>query len=240
MLFFASAVAVMQSQFRHPGRPVVATRLAHEPCRDRVGARPRRAYRRCAALLSAGLLVSAGTGQQTEMVYSLDQHFGSIGFSVGTWGLFSSSGQFRRFTARLVLDPDHPERTRISVTVDATSVDMAWQQAATMVRSAEFFDVQRYPQIDFASTSVAEVAPGRFVLRGRLQLRGVTRPLDLDARLVGEHRDSAARNEVADFVVTGTLRRSEFGMKAEDVLISDRVRITINARIRLPQIVPAG
>jgi polyisoprenoid-binding protein YceI len=176
----------------------------------------------------------------SEELYSLDQRFGGIAFSVSHLGLFSSQGQFRRFGASLLLDARHPERTRISVDVDATSVDMPWQEGTAMVRSPDFFDVQRYPKVRFTSTSVETVAPDRYVVRGRIEIRGVTQPLVLHARMVGRHPDPARGAEVADFVVTGTLRRSAFGMTADRAFISDKVDITISARIQLGEMFHAG
>lgn len=168
--------------------------------------------------------------------YSLDQKVASIAFSVSHLGLFSSQGRFRRFDASLLLDIRHPERTRVSVAVDAASVDMPWQEGAAMLRSTDFFDVRQYPWIRFTSTSVEAVAPDRYVVRGRLALRGVTQPLVLHATLADPDQQAG----VADFVATGTLQRSAFGMTADAPLISDTVRITIDARIRLAGTVHAG
>lgn len=166
--------------------------------------------------------------------YTLDQRFGSIRFSVGHLGLFSSEGEFRRFEAHLQLDTAHPEKTRIEVDVKATSVDMSWPEGADMLRSADFFDVQRFPDLRFNSTEVVPVANDRYVLRGRLEMRGVTQPLTLMARLVQQHVDAAHREQLADFVVTGALSRSEFGMTADRTFISDRVGIVITAHLKLP------
>ena len=173
------------------------------------------------------------SGAAAQQHYALDQRFGSITFSVSHLGLFSSEGEFRRFTAKLVLDDAHPERTRINVTVDARSVDMAWQAGEDMLRSSEFLDVQRYPAVRFTSTSVASVSPGHYLVHGVVRIRGVARPMVLAARLTGRHRDPAQRMELADFVVTGSLQRSAFGMTADEDFISDRVKLVITARVEL-------
>jgi polyisoprenoid-binding protein YceI len=70
-------------------------------------------------------------------------------------------------------------------------------------------------------------------VHGLIEIRGVTQPLNLDAKLVGRHRDPARGADVAEFVVTGTLQRSAFGMTADKAFISDKVAITIRARIQL-------
>jgi polyisoprenoid-binding protein YceI len=202
---------------------------------DRAGAPVRQIF---LALLWATLLSAAAA--HAEDLYSLDQRFGTIAFSVSHLGLFSSRGEFRRFDARLALDAGHPERTQISVVVDAASIDMPWQEAAKMLRGPDFFDVKRYPEIRFTSTSVEAMPSDRYVVRGLVEIRGVQQLLVLNARLVGRHPDPARGAEAAEFVVTGALQRSAFGMTADGMFISDKVNITIRARIELGQKVSAG
>jgi polyisoprenoid-binding protein YceI len=194
------------------------------------------------AILSVTLLAgptNAGSPGADQM-FSLDQRFSSIGFSVRDMGLFSSEGAFRRFEAQLVLNNSHPERTNVSVTVDAGSIDMSWHEGADMLRSPDFFDVRRYPQVRFQSTSVQEMTPGRFTVRGLVQIRGVTRPLTLRATLTNRSPDHFDHSEIADFIVQGSLSRSAFGMTTDEVFISDKVNIIIKARLKLPQAFDAG
>jgi polyisoprenoid-binding protein YceI len=182
----------------------------------------------------------AGIPVRAAAEYSLNQNFGSIAFSVSHLGLFSSQGEFRRFDAKLDFDDMHPERTHIVVDVDAASVDMPWQEGALTLRSVDFFDVLRYPEIRFMSTSVTPEGPGLYAVRGLLQMRGITRPLVLHARLVGRHADLVRRRDIAEFEATGMLQRSAFGMKAQEAFISDTVHITIRARIALEETSSAG
>ena len=188
------------------------------------------------ALLSGVLAAGpAFAGAGVDEVFSLDQRFSSIDFSVRNLGLFASEGVFRRFETRLVLNNSHPERTKISVAVDAGSVDMPWHQAAEMLRSADFFDVQRYPEVRYQSSSVQELAPGHFTIRGLIQIKGVTQPLTLYAVLTKQSQDLSNHSQIDDFVVHASLRRSAFGMTADKMFISDNVNIIIKARLKLPE-----
>lgn len=182
---------------------------------------------------------SAGTAAPDRQ-FSLDQRFGSIGSSVRHLGLFSSQGEFRKFEAHLVLNGSHPEHTKISVAVEAGSVDMSWGEGADMLRSPDFFDVQRYPEVRFRSTSVQPVSPGHFMIGGLVRIRGVTRALTLDAVLTKRDVDARTKAEVADFIIRGSLSRSAFGMTADEVFISDKVNIVIKARLELPRGAEAG
>ena len=185
--------------------------------------------------LLAALVGGAGLAPmaRAQGLYRIDQHYGGIEFTVSDMGLFASHGMFDRFMGRLIIDPLHPEHTKIDVKVDAGSVTMPWDEGVALLRSADFFDVQRYPDISFRSTAVEALGPDHYRVLGQLRIRGVTHVQVLDALLVDRHTDPAHGADVADFVVSGALKRSAFGMVADPVFISDTVAIRIHARIML-------
>ena len=168
-----------------------------------------------------------------EERYEIDQHFGEIEFSVDHIGLFTSHGEFRHWDGKLSLDPLKPEQTRVDVNVDANSVAMAYEDGTAMLRSLPYFDVANHPEIHFTSIAVVPVSPSHYVIRGLLEIRGITQPQELDATLLGSHADAALHAEIADFVITGKLKRSMFGMIADGMFISDLVTILIRAHIKL-------
>jgi polyisoprenoid-binding protein YceI len=135
----------------------------------------------------------------------------------------------------ILLGANHPEWTRISVDVDSASADMSSQEETAMLQSADFFDVQKYPPVHFRSTSVESIAQNRYLVRGQIEIRGITQPLSLDVKSVGRHKDPGPGTEAAAFVVTGIPQRLAFGMTADRAFISDKVAITINARVQLSE-----
>lgn len=167
-------------------------------------------------------------------LFRLDQRYGSIGFSVTNFGAFSSLGSFPRFIGNLLIDRDHPEQTKIDVEADATTVSVPWGDGTVMLRGPDFFDIARYPEVRFSSEAIRGVDPRHFQIEGTLEIRGVRRPLTLDATLEREHTNTVNGTEIADFSVTGTLHRSDYGMTAQPIMISDQVRLQIAARIELP------
>ena len=180
----------------------------------------------CSALL-------AGTAAEVPARYAIDQHFGSIEFSVSTFGLFSSRGGFQRFSGTLSLDFAQPQQTQIAVVVDADSISMPWEAATQRLHSPAYFDVAHYKEIRFNSSHVVPVGPHQYRIDGVMEIRGVTRPQTFEARLVRLRPGTAPDTTVADFVVTGEVRRSDFGMTADQPLISNRVHVMIHARITL-------
>lgn len=182
--------------------------------------------------LSTGIAGFAGPAE-AESNYTLDQRFGSIEFAVDNAGLFTAEGQFKRFRSDLTIDEAHPERTRIAVDVDAGSVDMFWPQGVTMLRSPDYFDVAKFPDVRFKSTKVVALTADHYVIQGDLEIRSIQQPFVLDARMVDRHMDPAGKMEIADFVVSGTLKRSQFGMLADQGFVSDSVKLKITAHILL-------
>jgi polyisoprenoid-binding protein YceI len=188
------------------------------------------------ALFLAALVcgLTAADANASGDVYSVDQHSGSIAFSVSHFGLFSSEGRFARFTGQLHLDLVHPRDTTFRFNIDAASLAMPLGPETSVVRGPEFFDVARYPSISYASTSVAAVADQHYAISGVLQLRGVARPQPLDALLLSRRTDKERHVETAEFTVTGRLKRSDFGMVANRTIVSDAVTLSIHLLVELP------
>jgi polyisoprenoid-binding protein YceI len=194
------------------------------PCRSGAVAR--------GLLALAMLLYCAAPGRGADR-YVIGPAFGEIAFSVIHLGLFSSQGGFQRWEGNLTLDPDRPEQSQVDVTIDAGSVFVPWEDGTALLRSPPYFDVIKYPAVRFTTTSVRMAAANRYLIRGALQVRGITHPQDFVATLLARRVDPKLGKEVADFVVTGVLVRSTFGMTADSMLISDAVDISISAHIVL-------
>ncbi len=183
-------------------------------------------------ILIALLLGPVGSAGAAES-YDIDQRFGAIAFTVRNFGMFHTDGSFRRFTGHLTIDEAHPGNTHVLVVIDMTSLATRWAEAANMLRGETYFDIAHFPQAQFESVSVTLTAPGQYDVAGRLTLRGVTQPILLHAALIDRHPSATPGAEDADFVITGDLRRSAFGMTADRTFVADRVDLRINARIRL-------
>lgn len=190
-------------------------------------------------MLIGGALVfglMAADANASGLAYSIDQRSGSIAFSVSHFGLFSSEGWFDRFTGRLHLDLVHPRDTSFSFSIDANSLATPLSPTTAMLRGPEFFDVARHPLISYTSTSVAPLGDQHYAISGVLQLRGIARAQPLDARLSNRRADKPGGVETAEFTITGRLKRSDFGIVANRVLISDAVNLDIHLVVELPAV----
>jgi len=162
-----------------------------------------------------------------SVICPIDEHLGEIEFSVDHVGVFRSAGRFRHFSGRLALDRARPERSVVAVDIDAASIDMTWADALEKLRSPAYFDVAQFRKIQFRSTGINATEPGRYQINGVLKIRGVAHQQLLEAVLT----DPGDDGDAAEYVITGQLSRSAFGMTADRSFVSDIVDVVIVARI---------
>jgi polyisoprenoid-binding protein YceI len=181
------------------------------------------------SLMALAALAVATPARAQRNLYEFDQTIGRLEFSARHLGLLSSTGRFERFAAILRLDPARPTSAEVSVEVQTGFVTLPYPGAEDLLRSPDFFDSERHPTARFRGRAEAAGSAERFTLRGELTIRAITRPHVMEARLVERRREGM--QEIARFTASGTLRRSEFGMTAERLLISDSITLGVEVRL---------
>lgn len=165
------------------------------------------------------------------LTYPVEPASTHIRFVVDHLGLFTTKGEFQKFSGQLYLDPDKPETARVAVTVETASVDTFWGDRNDLLRSPDYFDVARFPTMSFTSTAVERTGPATARIRGVMTLLGRSHDETFDAVLTDRKADAAG--EVASFRVAGRVLRSDFGMTAGKPMVADAVDIAIDAHVRL-------
>lgn len=181
------------------------------------------------AILAA--LVALPAAAQGGRVWRFDHSIGRISFTARHFGLFSSTGRFERFRAMVALDPADPTDARVEATVETAAISHPWPAAGPLLRSAEFFDSERFLEARFTGRASGVAAGAAFPLAGTLTVRGIEQPFRMEARLVGRGFDAAAGGEVADFSAEGVLDRTAFGMVAEREAIADEIGLSVRVRL---------
>jgi polyisoprenoid-binding protein YceI len=137
-------------------------------------------------------------------------------------------GRFTDFSGTVVGDPAKPTAATVEFTVKAASIDTDQERRDTHLRSADFFDAEKYPDINFKSTRIVQTGKDRYDVTGNLSMRGVTREVTLAVTYLG------AMGDKIGFEATTTLNRKDFGIvwnKALDTggfVLGDDVIVTIN------------
>lgn len=165
--------------------------------------------------------------------WQLDPVHSSIEFSVKHMMMTTVRGRFKEFQGTLAADEEHPQGCCVDVEIDAASIDTGTADRDAHLRSAEFFDVERYPTITFRSRRAeGEFAQegDRFRVTGELTIRDTTMEIVLDCVFEGRGNDPWGK-ERAGFSCTAEIDRREWGLRWNQtietggVLVANKVRI---------------
>jgi polyisoprenoid-binding protein YceI len=175
---------------------------------------------------STATAVPAGT-------YNVDPAHSRVEFAVRHLGIATVRGHFGSFNGTFEVGDDIAAAKAYG-SVEAASVDTQEQQRDDHLRSADFFDVERFPRIEFASKEIRPLDEDRFEVVGDLTLHGVTREITLIAEILGTELDPWG-NERIGLEARGELNRKDYGMTfnqvlgSGNVLVSDKVKLSIEA-----------
>ncbi len=141
-----------------------------------------------AAALSLMIALPTAWAQAAETYYT-DQGHTEVSFGWNHAGVSMQSGEFTTANGKLVLDPDNPEQSSVTVTIDAASVSTGFGPLDDHLKSKDFLEVETYPEITFVSTSVKKTGDTTADVMGDLTIHGVTKPVTLKTTMThrGEH-----------------------------------------------------
>ena len=174
------------------------------------------------------------------MAWNIDTAHSQITFTVRHMVFAKVRGRFGKWAGTLQLDPQDLGRSRVEVTIDAASIDTSDATRDGHLKSPDFFDAARFPELKFTSRSVETRGPDKARITGDLTLHGVTREVALDAEVAGRGKDPWG-NERIGFSATGSLDRTDFGLQwnqaleAGGLLVGTRVDIEIDLQAVQPK-----
>jgi polyisoprenoid-binding protein YceI len=158
--------------------------------------------------------------------WKIDPSRTQIAFAIDAVGYPRTEGHFRRFEGRISVDFDRPEKSSVAFHVQSGSVDVGSASFSDYLRSSAFLDADRYPSIDFVSTSVQRVSDHSVRVSGDLTLLGVTKPLSVDIAVT---RDAGGGRQRLEFQAETRIDRLEFGMNSGFPLVSRDVQLVISS-----------
>jgi polyisoprenoid-binding protein YceI len=165
--------------------------------------------------------------------YAIDGSHTELGFAVRHMAVSRVRGRFGKFEGSIEI-AENPSDSKVSVTIDAGSVDTRDENRDNHLRTNDFFDVENHPTWTFVSTAIKPEGPTEFKVEGDLTIRGVTRPVTLDATLEGVVNDPMGNHRVG-FSATTTINREDFGvafgavMEAGGLVVAKKVDIQIES-----------
>jgi polyisoprenoid-binding protein YceI len=134
-------------------------------------------------LIAAVLVAGLSPAVLANEAYRFDPSGSTISFSVHQF-LGTTHGKFMKFNGKIDIDREHPENSSVTAQIDVRSIDTRIKKRDDHLRSAEFFNVDKYPQITFKSRSVKRTGPQSGDILGDLTIHGVTKPITLHVKLL--------------------------------------------------------
>src|SRR6266446_1209681 len=165
-------------------------------------------------------------------IWNIDPSHSSISFAVRHMVVSKTRGRFAKFEGQIRFDPENPAASSVEVTIDPASIDTADAQRDAHLRSADFFDVEKFPTASFRSTRIEGLPGDRYRITGNLMIHGVTKTVVLDATYEGSGKDPWG-GERAGFVASTSIDRKDFGLErnqaleTDGLLVGEKVELTL-------------
>src|SRR5579859_5577965 len=167
--------------------------------------------------------------------WQLDPYHTQVEFSAKHLGMMTVRGHFAEVDATADIDAGQPDKASVQVRIPAAGIRTNNEIRDNDLRSGNFLDAENFPEITFASTSVAAAGPDRWTLTGDLTIKGVTLPVSLDVTKYGEFNDPMMGHRIA-YGARTQINRRDFGLTFNMLLdgrlvVSEEVQITIEGEL---------
>jgi polyisoprenoid-binding protein YceI len=170
------------------------------------------------------MLIALAAPASARSTWAIDPSRTHISFSIDAVGYPQMHGEFRSFETRISVDFDRPALSYVKFRVQTRSVDAGSTSVSNYLRSEALFDVARFPDIAFDSTSVQKLDDRRIHIIGNLTMLGQTRPMSVDVAV--ERQQGGSRSHLALSART-KIDRLEFGMSSGYPIVSREVDLVV-------------
>jgi len=162
-----------------------------------------------------------------QQSWSNDPAHSRLGFTVKHMTISDVSGRFTDFSVKVKSEKTDLSDLKIDVTAQIGSINTDIEARDKHLKSADFFDAEKYPTLTFVSTSHKKITNNKFKLMGNLTMHGITKFITLDVVYYGEVTNPMNQKKVYGFKVTGVVKRSNYnlGSKFGNAMISDNIKI---------------
>jgi polyisoprenoid-binding protein YceI len=170
------------------------------------------------------------------MTWVIDPAHTLVEFSVKHMMITTVRGRFTRFTGTLNIDDQRPERSTVEGTIEAASIDTHEPNRDNHLRSADFFDAEKYPLLTFRSRRIEPAGDGAYKIIGDITIKDVTREIVFKVTDEGQGKNPWGK-QVRAFSAQATLNRKDFGLnwnvalETGGWLVGDQVKITIELEL---------
>ncbi|WP_330458702.1 YceI family protein [Streptomyces sp. NBC_00820] len=164
--------------------------------------------------------------------WTIDPAHSSVGAVAQHLGISSVRGRFTEFGGTIEIAPGDLTKSRVEAVIRAATIDTGNAMRDTHLRSADFLDVERHPEITYTGGELTQAGPDRWTVHGELSMHGVVRPVDLDLAYLGTGADPWGGTRAA-FRATAELHREDFAMNYNQILQAGIAAIGTTLKVEL-------
>lgn len=188
-------------------------------------------FRRLVSASAAAAALALGGPAFAAETYVFDKGHTEIRFAWSHFGVSKMSGMILDYKGALNFDAASPENSKLDFTAKTDSLWTHVEKLDTHLKGADFFETVKYPEITFKSTKVEKTGDTTGKITGDLTIKGVTKPVTLDAKLVFKGPHPMTQKPALGFQATTIIKRTEFNMGYAAPAVSDEIDITINTEM---------
>jgi len=172
----------------------------------------------------------------TKTLWKIDPTHSKVQFKVKHLVISTVTGSFGSFDGQIEADGDHFENAKATFTADIDSITTSNDDRDQHLKSDDFFNAEKFPQLKFESTNLEKVSNGEYKVTGDLTIREVTKAVVLDVVHGGTAGDPYGQTK-AGFEVTGKINRKEFGLiwsavtEAGKVVVGNEIKLQLNVQL---------
>jgi polyisoprenoid-binding protein YceI len=176
------------------------------------------------------------TAELQKTKWAIDPMHSEVEFKIKHLMISTVTGTFKKFSGTINKQSEDFENADIQFSIDVNSISTNQETRDKHLKTAEFFDAEKYPKINFKSTSFKKVKEHNFTLIGNLTIKDITKPIELKVDFGGVAKDTQG-NPKAGFEVTGTINRKDFGLMSDsltdtgEMVLGDEVKLIANIQI---------
>lgn len=173
--------------------------------------------------------LSFNTFSQTT-TWNADPAHTQVFFKITHLGIADIKGNFNKFNGSIVSSTNDFSNAQYEISIEVPSIDTGIEMRDNHLRSADFFNAEKYPTMTFKSTSSTKVSDGNYKVTGDLTFHGITKPITLDVTHRGTIEHPQNGKTISGFTISGNVKRSDYNLGPDfpEAVLSNDVKIDVN------------
>ncbi len=165
-----------------------------------------------------------------QSTWKVDKAHSKLGFTITHLSISDVDGSFKNFDATITASKADFSDAVFELNADVASVNTEMEMRDKHLKSADYFDAEKFPKLSFKSTSIKAAGKNKYKLFGNLTIHGVTKPVTLDLVHKGTIENPMSKKPTSGFQITGTIKRTDFDIAAKtpSAVLSNEVKIVAN------------